>query len=259
MRVIFSGSGLALYAYIGVLKALEELKVEITEGIGISGGAFVLGLHSGGYSAKEICQIATTLRLQDYLDWSWNPIKDMGLLKGNKIAKLLDRLLPNSFERTLYPLTIGTTNLYDKKPVYYNSWITPSYRVSKAIRKSISLPIIFKPIKTDKWLIEVDGGVYNNFPIDYYGANDQDVIGFYTVTKDRKPKEIKNVIDLIFAVIEAFMRAIEKEHIEDVVYAKLCPIQLKYNSLHIPTRKEIDDMIYEGYVQAKRHILTLKG
>ena len=64
IAVVLAGGGAKGAAHIGVLKALEELKIPVDYITGTSMGAYVGGLYSTGMSADEIESFITTV------DWN---------------------------------------------------------------------------------------------------------------------------------------------------------------------------------------------
>lgn len=74
-------------------------------------------------------------------------------------------------------LVVCVSNLSQEKPEYFNVDTMPNLSIVTAIKVSCSIPILLTPISIND-NIYVDGGLYNNFPIDYFKHNMlKDIIG----------------------------------------------------------------------------------
>ena len=66
--------------------------------------------------------------------------------------------------------------------------------IFKAIRISMSIPIIYNKIDYNS-LIYVDGGVSNNYPIDYFEKNLEKTLGFLIMSESHNEPVIIEGID----------------------------------------------------------------
>ncbi len=189
--LVLSGGGARGAAHIGVLKVLEEHNIQVDYIAGTSMGAIVGGFYASGMTAIEIEQAITekdwkTL-FQDRpprADRSFRRKRDddgflvefdvgvdkeglifpQGLVQGQNLEITLKRFL----------LPVATTTDFDQLPIPFRAIATDletgeaipikSGDLARAIRASMSLPGIFKPVKYDNRLL-VDGGVANNLPV----------------------------------------------------------------------------------------------
>ena len=123
--------------------------------------------------------------LGKFLSQMWN---DFGLFSGVKPMRTFDTLLRNlvrgyandmpsmppvtfdeHFQKFNRKLVVTGSNLSTGKTVYFSADTTPAMAVCVAVRISMGLPFIFKPvrIKSDQHDYDgyyVDGGVWNNTP-----------------------------------------------------------------------------------------------
>ena len=81
------------------------------------------------------------------------------------------------YETTGIAMTAVVTEVESLKPRYLNHINSPNLDVAKAIRTSMNIPLVFEPVRLDLFTKEpkfdltyVDGGLCDNFPIDYYDA-----------------------------------------------------------------------------------------
>ena len=160
--LVLAGGGAKGMAHIGVYMALVEYGFPIDMVGGTSIGSIVAGLIAMGWSSEKIRK-----NCHDYFMSNPTPLSDynliplISLLKGKK----LDELLMHVFDEIKIPdLTLNffcvSTNL---TRITAKTHFEGSLR--KAIRASISLPGIFPPVVDNKDLL-IDGGIFNNLPID---------------------------------------------------------------------------------------------
>lgn len=159
------GSGAAYgLAHIGVIKVLAKHGIYPDIVAGSSIGALVGGLWAAGYDPDELEKIALSIELKTaffkLLGFADMSIAHRGFFKGNQIVKWLESFLgEKTFRDMRIPLKIVAANLFTSEPV-----LMESGRVVDAIRASVSIPGIFRPVKyKDTYLI--DGGVVDPLPV----------------------------------------------------------------------------------------------
>jgi len=199
-----SGGGARGAAHVGVLRALNELRIPIDYIAGTSMGAIVGGLYASGKSADEIEEILMTTDWVDVfhdqtaradktfrrkLDDELYLIKakpginpktgelklPIGLIQGQKINLMLERYTGhvatvNDFDELSIPFRAIATDLESGGEV-----VIGSGNLAQAIRASMSIPIAMAPVFAyDKAL--VDGGMANNLPISVVREMGADVV-----------------------------------------------------------------------------------
>ncbi|MGI6575167.1 MAG: patatin-like phospholipase family protein [bacterium] len=198
------GGGLRGAAHIGVLK--ELLRAGITPDIlsGTSAGSIIGGLFACGYTPEEIESLLLSVSPADLWDPALSrcflfflgltgilprnrsfsprliPRLPLGLLKGNKLEKLLLQVTKGkNFTQLTYPLVIVATDLNEGKQVVFSALQTKKHlipyfpdtlflteeKLGTAIRASTAIPGIFTPKQIGKRKL-VDGGLKNNVPAD---------------------------------------------------------------------------------------------
>jgi NTE family protein len=65
---------------------------------------------------------------------------------------------------------------------------------------SISIPIIFKPIKLENKYY-VDGGLISHYPIDFFKDEKDNTLGILVTTSMNNFKEINNIKDFIYNIM----------------------------------------------------------
>ena len=160
--LVLSGGGAKGIAHIGVYRAMVEAGVPIDLVGGTSIGSVIGGLIALGKTPQEVHDMAREYFLNNptpITDFNVLPI--ISLMRGRKMDHLLSRVFGqiNIEDCWLNNFWIST-NLTNTTPFIHRKG-----SLARAIRCSISLPGIFPPVVYQQ-CIHVDGGIFNNLPID---------------------------------------------------------------------------------------------
>lgn len=233
--LVLSGGGAKGLYHIGVIRALEENGIPVDYVAGTSMGAIIGGLYAAGYSPEEMTGIFRSDQVgywmsgrieEGYIYYFKQPRPSAAMVtlrfdpesrRGGGQAKLhipthlipsrqLDMAFveffagPNAesggnFDKLFVPFRCIATDAAARKEVVYRSG-----DLGKAIRASMTIPLVFRPLKQDSTLL-YDGGIYNNFP---WQVLQEDfapdiLIGSKCVSGNSKPDE-ENVIEQISAL-----------------------------------------------------------
>ncbi|NLJ40393.1 MAG: patatin-like phospholipase family protein [Clostridiales bacterium] len=216
-----SGGGIRGATHIGVLKALEEEGLKPSWIAGTSAGSIVAGLYSYGLSPQEMEDIAIDLRGK-YIDLNlsglalglgqWligkEPSTD-GIVKGKAIEKYLKKLTGSVNIKDIHmPLAIPAVDINRAQTVIFINRLprTPAKEnrtiyinnvcLYKAIRASIAIPVIFKPMILDGRRL-VDGGVTDNLPVEILkNMGAERVIGVDLGYNGQLRREVDNLIEI---------------------------------------------------------------
>lgn len=231
--LVLSGGGAKGLYHIGVIKALEENGIPIDYVSGTSMGAIIAGLYAIGYTPEQMAEIFESNQIKY---WMSGKIEDkyiyyfkqrrpnaamitlrLDFRNPQRIAKLQ---LPTSliqsntldlafveffsgpsaqcggdFDKLFVPFRCIATDAAARKEVVYRGG-----DLGKAIRASMTIPLVFRPIKQDSTLL-YDGGIYNNFPWQVLQEDFKPdiLIGSKCVEGNSKPKE-DNPMEQILAL-----------------------------------------------------------
>jgi len=148
-------------AHIGVIKILEENNIPIDFIAGSSIGALVGGLYAATKDIKKVEEIFLLSNKQQILKLFFDPSIGGGFINGDKIENFISEIIDAiKFKSLKIPFTAIATDLKNGKAVLINKG-----SVSKAIRSSISVPMIFMPSKNGTKLL-VDGGLSQSVPVE---------------------------------------------------------------------------------------------
>lgn len=183
-KLVLAGGGPWTIAYIGAIQYLEHTGMlqSINTFVGCSAGALIGFLVCLGLTAADVRRFLTDKFRKDGchrldIEQALSLVQRLGLDDGRKIHKVLQDALNLYANRpdvdfvdfaklTGKDLIVCVSNLTDNKHEFMCMSRTPNMSVLKALRMSISLPLIFTPV-TCNGTLYVDGGIFNNYPADY--------------------------------------------------------------------------------------------
>jgi NTE family protein len=184
--VLGSGAARGL-AHIGALKALQGKNINIDMIAGSSIGALIGACYAKSKKVTDIEELALEIdikRLTKLLDpnfaWFFR-----GVIYGKKVKDLLSTIIGNvKFKDLKIPLAVITTDANTGEEV-----VIRDGSVLEAVRASISIPVIFMPVKIgDRFLM--DGGIVDPIPVSIVRGMGADyVIACNVIQIPRKNKE----------------------------------------------------------------------
>lgn len=191
--LVLSGGAAFGLAHIGVIKELEKNNIPIDYITGTSMGALIGGLYSAGITTQKMEELLKKFTRRMITDIDLFAISGGGLLHGRKVTNILKSLIADiNIEDCKIPFRAIATDLYAGE-----KYVFKSGNLVTAIRASISIPGIFKPVKIGKKVL-VDGGAADNLPVDdvrEMGA--EKVIAVDVCTYYKKKTNIKSAIDIV--------------------------------------------------------------
>ena len=162
---------------------------------GTSAGALVGGIYAaGGLQAfKEWLLGLDPVKIVTLMDFS---LSKKYLVKGEKVIKEIRGVVPEvNIEDLPIPFTAIATDLFTGEEVIFREG--PLF---EAIRASISIPSMFKPVKW-KGRTLVDGGMVNTFPLNRVQRTPGDILVGFNVNQI-DAAEIQGFLDSRAALVE---------------------------------------------------------
>ena len=152
--LVLAGGGARGVAHIGAIEELESQGFEITSVAGTSMGALVGGVYASGHLEpfKEWMRALDKYKVFSLVDFA---LSTEGLVKGDRVMEAMKELVPDmEIEQMPVPFTAvtGSEVVLDKGGLY------------DAIRASISIPSVFRPVHREGQVL-VDGGTVNPLPL----------------------------------------------------------------------------------------------
>ena len=210
--LVLSGGGAKGAAHIGVLKYLEESGIPIDYIAGTSMGSIVGGMYAMGYSSAEILDLISSVDWNRLISNEVDRRKISFNQKNKKSTQLLnipfslksknkEELQSRSFRNSLPSGIVSGDNLinlfnslsvgysdslsFNDLPIPFICIATNMMNgeadvldrgiITKSLRASMAIPILFDPIKIGKNLY-ADGGLVSNFPVEQCRAMGADYI-----------------------------------------------------------------------------------
>lgn len=157
--VVLSGGGARGIAHIGAIEELICQGYEISAVAGTSMGALVGGIYASGHleQFKEWMCALDRYKVFGLVDFS---LSTDGLVKGDRVIRAMKELVPDMrieqmpvpFAAVAADLLTGDEVVLDRGGLY------------DAIRASISIPSVFRPVKRGARVL-IDGGIVNPLPL----------------------------------------------------------------------------------------------
>lgn len=159
VALVLGGGGARGIAHIGAIEELERRGYRIGSVAGTSMGALVGGVYAAGYLAefREWLCALDRYKVFSLVDFS---LATDGLVKGDRIIESLKRIVPDlPIGRMRMPFVAVAADLASGREVLFDSG-----GLYDAVRASISIPSVFRPVHRDGMVL-VDGGTVNPLPV----------------------------------------------------------------------------------------------
>lgn len=190
--LVLSGGGARGIAHVGVLKALEKMRVPIDCIAGTSMGAIAGGFYASGMTPSEIEKVVTES------DWNYifsdrTPRRELDFERKHDDSEYMVKLelgfnnghvtfpkgliAGQKLNLMLYPLTLRAAHInnFDDLPIPFRAVAVDIESgsakefsqgvLAEAMRASMSVPGVFSPVEIDGGLY-VDGGLLDNLPVE---------------------------------------------------------------------------------------------
>jgi hypothetical protein len=194
---VFAGGGIRGLAYIGALQYLRDVKCvdfgahrpKLQSVAGVSIGSLLALLICCGYSVPELIAFGADIQHSDVM--MPDPVRllsgELSVDNGETLASFIKEKLvrkgfsPDTTFSQLFACTgikfhVTVSDTTDASVVHITPDTHPHLPVYLAVQASMSIPLIFPPVKSPDGHLWVDGGLLENFPIVRFHPGD--VLGF---------------------------------------------------------------------------------
>ena len=177
--LIFGGGAIRGLAYIGAIKAIQELELKYDTIVGSSVGAIVATLLALGHTYLEIRDIFIEVNFELFKDIHFGIGKNFALSKGEIFTSWMRENIerkfygknyikgknkPVTFENLDINLLVYTTDLISFKCKEFSKELTPNFEIAEAVRISCSMPGLMTPTDMDGMKL-VDGDLLKSMPL----------------------------------------------------------------------------------------------
>ena len=240
--LVMSGGGARALTEIGVLRSLEKYKIPIDLIVANSLGSIIGGLYASGYSAAEIESVVVRTNWDEVLPFSegsqrrevyvgqkqtepvgyllirlegLQPIIPSSLSGGQRLSNYLMNLTLQalyhpgpSFDDLKIPFRVVTTDLISGQQV-----ILDHGSLAEAMRASVTVPLMYAPIRLDSFAL-VDGGLVSNIPVDIARALGCDVVIVANATANmRKESQLGAPWEVADQIMTIMMQRANREEL----------------------------------------------
>jgi len=255
--LLFDGGGSKGIAYIGVIKALEQVRIleKITTIAGTSIGAIIALMLVLDYSSSEILHLLYNFDIEKGFSLSMLNFFRKGVYGNDTyITKTIKTIIGLKYKddvtfKELYQeskihFMVNTTCLCDHQAVSFDHLQTPDTPVWLAVRMSISIPYVFPPVLYSRTNAEghlaepkyyVDGGM-TPLPIHLFDQNKTLVFLFDGNRVEPTGR---------FYILKQILNTISLNHKDHSKYVIVIPSGT--NAVSFPTKDQIKDSIQIGY------------
>ncbi|GGW86831.1 patatin-like phospholipase family protein [Alteromonas halophila] len=216
---IFSGGGTRLPAHIGIIKALEEMDIHFSSLVGVSGGSIIASLYAKGMNVDALQKLALDTDFRQFTEFSlWRLLREGGLSSGDSFEQWMDDLLEGvTFEKLPAALSVLATDVNGGGPVLFSREHTPTLKVSRAVRYSMSIPLVFSFKEFNDQLL-VDGAILSEDALfEDWQHDGTPSVCFRLKSNPRKQPLIKKrgflLPQYVSMLIRTFMTALSREYV----------------------------------------------
>ena len=233
-KLVLSGGGAKGCIFVGMLKYLEEInrREQIKTIAGTSIGALMATLITLGFTAAELEQIMKQFDYKKYQAIDVNCLfEKFGIDTFENMYKFIESLFIKKkfspeitfkalYEKTQIHLIFNSVCLNIRQTTFFDYLKTPDMPIILALEASMALPYMFASV-VYKGLTYLDGGILNNFPIDYelFQKNPESVLGINLHNPlNYSIKEIKTIdnfsLQLFSCLYNAYIEIVEKNYVD---------------------------------------------
>ena len=170
VALVLSMGGARGIAHIGVIEELLRHNFEITSIAGSSMGAMVGAMYASGKleECKEWLYSLDKRKMWELADLT---LSRDGLVKGDRFIKELKQIIPvMNIEELPIPYVAMATDIVCDQEVRFDSG-----NLYDAIRATISIPMLFRPLRKDGMVL-IDGGILNPLPLNQVHRTEEDIL-----------------------------------------------------------------------------------
>ena len=266
VNLIMGGGGVRLSAYVGALAAFRDMGVGFGAVAGASAGSIVGALLAAGW---PVDRIYAKLLETDFADFKDVSIKGLllegGIYSGNAFERWVDEQVKGArFADLPHDLFVTAVDLIGHQPVFFSRTTTPDMAVSRAVRCSMAIPWVWRPLRWEKRLL-ADGQLLPWIPtgLEMMEASPGAKGTARTMMlrlMSRKAKEIpdKRVLwpwDFAKILLDTMLTALENQRVPGPLWQDTILIQAdRVHTLQLSLSREDKEYLFQcGYDQAKRY------
>ena len=233
-------------AHVGVLKALEDQKVNIRYIAGTSVGAMIASLYAFSVSVDDIGALAKRLTMSKVTSFK---LSKTGFFTTASLRDLMVEYIGEvNIEDAKMPLAIVATDIRNGEEI-----ILRSGSVADAVCASAAIPGIYIPVEIGNRSL-VDGGLVQNVPIEALQTMGAGVIIASHLNSASQYSEISHVLDIMRNAFEIAVSHHTQDQLKDadvVISMDVSEFSLRDNT------DRYDELFAIGYGSAAKQLSKL--
>jgi NTE family protein len=286
IALVLAGGGAKGAAHIGVLQALEELRIPVDIITGTSMGAYVGGLYASGQNAEQIRetvkQVDWNSGYRDQVDRGQRKIREKefadryqidadlgfhfdtlevrvpkGVIQGQNMLRLIRQAVGH----------VPRLDSFDELPIRYRAVATDIVNLEPyvldhgylvdALMASMSVPSILPPYEVDGHML-VDGGVTNNMPVDVARAMGADIVIAVDISTDYKSAEQFTTYITVADQLSNYLVRQSSQKQANTLYATDVYLTPDVGDMETIEFGRLEEAYQKGYQAAQHSIKKLK-
>jgi len=264
INLIMAGGGVRFPAYVGAVAALGEMGVDIINIAGASAGSIVGAFLAAGWPVKDIYRKLLETDFRAFKDFSLRGLLfEGGVYSGDSFEQWVDTELQGAtFADLEHDFYVAAVDLNGREPFFFSKQTTPSARVSKAVRCSMSIPWIWCAQRWERRLL-VDGQLlpWISSGIDMLEECSHQVsrtVMFRVMSDSPKPHPFGRRLwpwDFAKILLETMLRALDNQRVLGPLWQNTIIIQVgDIRTLQLDLSPSDKERLYLcGYDQVKRY------
>ncbi|MDR0822688.1 MAG: patatin-like phospholipase family protein [Endomicrobium sp.] len=253
IALVLGGGGARGFAHVGVLEIMESEGVPIDLVVGTSMGSIVGALYCSGMSMANVRKLSENIKWGEISNLNipslFTMLVNEDLLSNEDLEKLLNKNIGNlNFSDLKITLICIATDLNTGERILLREG-----SVAFAARASATIPGVFKPAAYNQRYL-VDGGLYENIPVDVARIFNPDIVIAISVAADISKNSTSNVFNSLMQAIYIQGKVFDGENISksDIV------ISPSVGDVSATELNRSAEVIRKGFVAGRQSIENVK-
>lgn len=265
INLIMAGGGVRLPAYVGALTAFEEMGVEIGRVAGASAGSIVGSYLAAGWSVEQMRRLVIETNFATFKDLSLRGfLFEGGLYTGDAFERWMHTELKGArFKDLPRDLYVAAVDLLGRRSFFFSRQATPDLPVSKAVRCSMAIPGVWRPLRWEHKLL-VDGQLMPWIPAGVEMMDGDDTgsplrtVMLRLMSEPRGDLPAKRHLwpwDFAKILLETMLSALENQRVPGSLWENTILINVgKVHGLQLDLGHDEKERLFHcGYDQARRY------
>ena len=260
LGLALGSGGVKGFFHLGVLKTFTKHGIPIDYIAGASIGAWI-GSHYAMFQDVAKLEELTFGKKKEKFFVFLEPVLGGGFVKGDKLEKLIDEWLSHAnFSDTKIPFTAVATDLNSGEGVIFNKG-----KLAPAVRASMSIPSVFKPMEYNGKFL-VDGGLVDPVPDDLVKKMGADIVVAVNLDSyhpraqfNSKNLSLYKITTQSFDIVRSRLAEYSINDADVVIELKTCTRGLSSWRQYFTGDKMGQELVRLGEIETEKHISKIKN